>query len=296
MKKKLGLLFLFFIIFLLVVFIRGLAVQKEPNGNLQVLSSPSASVFFNNEALDKTPLNRSKLKEGEYLLKLIPEKVSTSTASWQGKIKIYNNTVTFVERELGATDLTSAGVILNTIKMTTKPEKGGTGEIEVESEPVGGIIFLDNDERAVAPDILTNVVEGEHELAVASPGFFKRTQKIKIEPGYRVVAAFKLAQDPAHKNVDQLVKEGIEATKSAALVKKIIIIKETSTGWLRVRQSPSLSASESAKVKPGEKYELLEEKNGWYKINYANGQEGWISSQYTNIEKIASDEASPKKQ
>jgi N-acetylmuramoyl-L-alanine amidase len=59
-----------------------------------------------------------------------------------------------------------------------------------------------------------------------------------------------------------------------------VVIKNTPTGWLRVRMEPSLSATEAAKVKPGEKYTLLDEKNGWYKISYKEGEEGWISGRY----------------
>ena len=44
---------------------------------------------------------------------------------------------------------------------------------------------------------------------------------------------------------------------------------------------PSTSASESAKVNPGEKYALIEEKNSWQKIEYETGKFGWVSAQYT---------------
>jgi uncharacterized protein YgiM (DUF1202 family) len=54
-----------------------------------------------------------------------------------------------------------------------------------------------------------------------------------------------------------------------------------------------LAASESAKVKKGERYELLDEKEGWYKIKFNGNKEGlvegefdegWISSSYAKKE------------
>jgi uncharacterized protein YgiM (DUF1202 family) len=60
-----------------------------------------------------------------------------------------------------------------------------------------------------------------------------------------------------------------------------------------VREDASVDASESAKVKPGERYEYLDEKSGWYKIKF-NGNttglvsggftEGWVSGEYSTKE------------
>jgi len=39
-----------------------------------------------------------------------------------------------------------------------------------------------------------------------------------------------------------------------------------------------------AKVNPGETYPYSnEEKNGWYKIEYETGKEGWISKVYADL-------------
>ena len=171
--------------------------------------------------------------------------------------------------------------------MGKKPDKKNTGEIEVKTEPDGSIVFLDNEEQGIASLIMSDVPQGDHELSVLSPGFFRRSQKVKVESGYRVIAEFKLAIDPTHKKVDSENKD-IEATKSAKTSQKIILtIKETDTGWLRVRIAPSLTASEAAKVNPGDTFELLDEEAGWYKINYEENKEGWISSNY--VEKTTSD-------
>lgn len=277
MKNKLVLLSILILLFIGFIIIRYFIFNQQSDfGKLKVLSSPSASVFLNNLAVGKTPFE-DKVKENEYLLKLIPEGTATDTASWQGKIKIYRNTLTYVDRELGSSDLTSAGVIFTTSKMMGKPKHADDGEIEVETEPAGAIVYLDNDEKGIAPLILTDVPKGDHELSVYNPGFFRRTQKINVDPGYRVVGKFKLAIDQSQKKVEEQKKE---SSKSANLKKTYVIVSDTPTGWLRVREEPSIAASEAAKVKPKDKFELLEEKNGWYKISYEKDKEGWISGQY----------------
>ncbi len=280
MKKKLVLLSILILLFVGFIIVRYFIFSQQSDfGKLKVLSSPTSSVFLNNLAVGKTPFE-DKVKENEYLLKLIPEGTATDTASWQGKIKIYKNSLTYIDRELGSSDLTSAGVIFTTTKMMGKPKRADDGEIEVETEPAGAIVYLDNDEKGIAPLILSDVPKGDHELSVYVPGFFRRTQKINIDPGYRVFGKFKLAIDQSQAQLDQSQKNEEETTKSANLKKTYVVVNDTPTGWLRVREEPSLAASEAAKVKPKDKFELLEEKDGWYKIGYEKDKEGWISGQY----------------
>ena len=278
MKNKLSLLLILVLLFVVFVAVRFFIFDKQNEyGKLKIISSPTASVFLNSTLIGKTPYE-DKYKVGEYLLKLIPETMATDTASWNGKINIYKNSLTYVNRELGSSDIASAGEIFTTVKMTKKPQNAGSGEVYVETEPQGAIITLDSDEKGVAPAIMENVLRGEHELSVFMPGFFRRTQKVNVDSGYRVNAAFKLAIDQSSPLAK--VTEDKQATSSAKTAKTKITIKDTPTGWLRVREEPTLNASESGKVNPGETFDLLDEQDGWYKINF-DGKDGWISSQYS---------------
>ena len=292
MKGKLSLLLILVLLFIGFVAVRFFIFDKQNEyGKLKIISSPTASVFLNSNMIGKTPYEE-KYKVGEYLLKLIPETTATDTASWNGKINIYKNSLTYVNRELGSSDIASAGEIFTTTKMAKKPQNAGSGEIYVETEPQGAIVTLDNDEKGVAPLILDNVLRGDHELSVFMPGFFRRTQKVNVDAGYRVNAIFKLAIDQS----SPFAKESDDKTKSASdsgTTKTYVIINNNPEGWLRVRIDGSIDASESAKVKTGEKYEFLDEKTGWFKIKYNDNQdglvsgeftEGWVSSEYSKKE------------
>lgn len=286
MKGKLILLLVLLLGFAAFVVVRFFILgSQNVFGRVKVVSSPVTSVFIDNVAVGKTPYEE-KYKIGEYILKLIPEGSATDTASWQGKIKVFKNALTYVNRELGTSDVTSAGEIFTTRKMEKPPKSGDLGEIYVETEPQGAIVYLDNDEKGVAPLILQDVVKGDHELSVFMPKFLRRTQKINVDPGYTVNAIFKLAIDQSVEQKEEAKKEEEkeeekeEATPSAKTEKVTILIKDTPTGFLRVREDASITATEEAQVKPGEKYELLEEKNNWYKIEYEEGKEGWVYSQY----------------
>ncbi|GAB4218916.1 MAG: hypothetical protein Fur009_2470 [Candidatus Microgenomates bacterium] len=249
-------------------------------GVLSINTSPTTSVFINNLVVGKTPFEE-KYKTGEYLLKLIPEGGATETASWNGKINVFKNTKTFINFELGSSDILTAGEIFTTQKMSSPSRNSEYGEIYIETDPQGAIVTLDNDEKGVAPLLLQDVLQGDHELSVFMPGFFKRTQKININPGYRVNAFFKLGLDQSQKQIQDLEKTSTSSAQTSEKNKNYVVINNNPQGWLRVRKDASIEATEEAKVKVGEKFELLDEKNGWYKIKFNNNPEGLVSGEFT---------------
>lgn len=291
MKGKLVLLLTLILLFAGFVGVRFFILDRQnAYGRIRINSSPTASVFINSMVIGKTPYD-DKYKVGEYLLKLIPEGTATETASWNGKINVYKNTLTYVNRELGSSDIFSAGEIFTTQKMSTAPKNNNYGEIYVETEPQGAIVTLDNDEKGVAPLVLQDVLRGDHELSVFMPGFFRRTQKINVDSGYRVNAAFKLALDQSQKQLTKDLEK--ESTGSDKTGKTNVTINNNPQGWLRVRADASIEATEEAKVKIGEKFEFLEEKTGWFRIKFNGNKDGlisgefvdgWVSSEYATKE------------
>ena len=57
-------------------------------------------------------------------------------------------------------------------------------------------------------------------------------------------------------------------------------IKETETGWLKVREASSSASREIKRVNPGETYDLILQDGDWTKIDLGNNQTGWVSSKY----------------
>ncbi len=70
---------------------------------------------------------------------------------------------------------------------------------------------------------------------------------------------------------------------AAAIGGKQATIKATPTGWLRVRDNPTLSGVEVTRVDTGGSYLVEEEKTGWVKIKISDTVEGWVSSDYVTI-------------
>ncbi len=286
LKGKLMLLTVLVVLFGLFITVKFFFLDKQNEfGSLKVLSSPGSTVFLDNVAVGKTTPFETKVKIGEYLIKLIPQGEATQSASWQGRVRINKNALTYVNRELGSSDVTSAGEIFTVTKMETSPKNKNYGELYVETDPTGAIVYLDNDEKGVAPILLGDIIQGTHELKIFLPGFFPRITKINIEAKYRITGLIKLAIDQSQKRASDSgsLKKASDATESAKLSQKEIVIKDTPTGFLRVRTEPSTTASEAAQVKPGDRYSVVEEQDSWYKIEYQEGKEGWVSSEYAEV-------------
>ena len=287
MKKKFLFLLLLILLFGAFLGYRFIVMDKQNAfGRVQVISTPQTSVFIEDQIVGQTPYE-DKHKTGEFLIKLIPQGTASGAATWQGKVSVYKNALSYVNFELGKTDVETAGEIFTTTKMDKGSDRG---QISVETEPTGALVSLDNDEKGVAPLILDNVPAGDHELSVFMPGFFRRTKKINVDPGYKVNAWFKLGIDVNNQNKkDTTQKEasGSASTKqkstqpTPASDKLTIVINQTPLGYLRVREKPSIAASESAQVKPGASFTVIDQESGWYKIEYEKGKEGWVSGEYT---------------
>ncbi len=280
MKAKLKIVILAVVLFLIGFAVmqmfapdKFLAKVLNKSGTLRIESTPTTNVFLDNNLLGQTPLQIS-LKEGVYTIKLVPESAEISVISFTTKIRVFKDITTYVNRELTASDLTSSGEILT----LEKSSRGGNyGQILVNSQPSGVFVSLDGEDRGVAPLFMDNVNPGEHELGLRGEGLVPRSIKVNVVAGYKLLADFKLAIDEEYKAKKAAEKKSKEEKQESETFLEIL---DTPTGWLRVRVSPSLEASEAAKVNPGETYRYFSQEEGWYEIEYKEGERGWVSGDY----------------
>lgn len=265
--------------------IRVLANRNQGPANLKITSSPTTTVFLDTQHLGKTPYE-GEVKAGEYTLKLIPEG-GTTAPSWQTKINLLPGVLTFINHDFGDQELTSAGEILTLEKIS-----GKAAQIAVLSTPDGAQVNLDGTSAGTTPLVLPNVEAGDHEISISAAGFLSRAVKVMTTPGFKLVASFQLALSTATPSASPSpgpsgsptatpkTTPKPSGTPGTELPRPYVKILDTPTGWLRVRVEPLISATEAAKVNPGETYPLLGEQSGWYKIKYQGTSEGWIAGQY----------------
>jgi len=266
----------------------GCSLKKSPAA-LQINTTPIANVFIDGKLTGKTPYQSSDLKAGEISLKLIPESATAPLASWEGKVKLSNGVLTLIERDFATSEAGSSGQVLTLERLKDKK----AASFSLISDPDGALVHLDGEAKGFTPLTVEKIGEGDHQIVISKEGFVEKSIKAKAVTGFKLIVNAKLAQELYEVPVASLSgtptptvadKKQITPTPSdkSQPASGEVLIKETPTGWLRVRSGPSTTSTEVAKVNPGEKYPLLEEKSGWYKIEYEEEKTGWISGQYAS--------------
>ncbi|MEK7160903.1 MAG: SH3 domain-containing protein, partial [Patescibacteria group bacterium] len=247
---------------------------------IRVTASPQAKVFIDGEQKGETTLEIDTLKPGEYLLKTVS--LENEKASWAGKVRLTTGTMTIVNRELNSDETLSSGETIYLEKIN-----GDKAEITITGNTDGISSELDNSDQAIVPNVFKNISPGEHEIKLSKDGYATKKISTKTLAGYRSVIHAQIAQggNPSltASPSGTLTPASPSGGPAEEMEKPYIIVKNTPTGWLRVRSSPSLSATESAKINPGEKYSLLEENDGWIKIKLNDGSFGYVSISYVSI-------------
>jgi len=265
----LGIIIIGVVLFLLGFF-------RPESAGLLIESTPSATVFIDGQQVGRTPYETTR-KPGEIVIKLVPQALDEALVPFETKVSLTSGIKTVIKREFGDSEETSSGEILSFEKIG-----GDVSSLAVVSVPNAAQIAIDGTVRGFAPYKTSSITPGEHRLAVSAPGYSERALSIKTVEGFKLTAVIKLA--PNGEPVLEEEKEEIEEPERLE-----VEILSTPTGFLRVREEPSTSAEEIGRVEPGERYPYLDEDEdtGWFKIEYEEDKEGWVSGQY--VKKIEGD-------
>ncbi|MDD4938022.1 MAG: PEGA domain-containing protein [Candidatus Shapirobacteria bacterium] len=240
---------------------------------IEINSYPVAKVFLDGKEMGMTPYKNRSLRPGE-----IEVKLKTNDSVWIKKVKLQNNVNTVIDWEFGKNDEESGGYILFLEKTGDKKNAG----LMTISNPSTATISIDNEIKGFSPIKINNIGEGDKHLTLTFPGHKNADIFVKAIKGYQLVVEVILAKETTTINEENKNQEDTPKIENSDLVENQtkVTIKETETGWLRVREEPLTNAKEIARVNPKESYVLLEEKTDWFKIELENGNSGWISSNY----------------
>ena len=255
---------------------------KPKSAGLLIETNPEAIVFINGEQVGRTKYDET-MKPGEVTIKLVPDSFDKPLAPYETKLNLVSGIKTILQRDFGDSEKTSSGVTISFEKIG-----GDETGLSVISTPDESQVTVDGQIRGFTPYKTTTITEGEHEIMVSSQGYADKVVLVKNRKGHQLTADVKLAPggDVVKEEEEQKDSEK-EPLDEESEVKKLdqIEIIDTPTGFLRVRIEPSTLAKEVAQVDPGDTFDLLDtdEDTGWYKIEYEEGSEGWISNKYAKI-------------
>lgn len=248
--------------------------RKNGKGALQVTTNPKSRVYLENKLIGTTPFCACDLTQmlsvGDYTIKLVPQ--DGNFRPFEEKITINKGTLTVVDRTF-ANNGEGSGSIIGLSPLNNKKDT----EVLVVSFPDKANVFLDSNPVGATPLLLKQVSLSDHDLRLTSDGYKNKSIRIKTALGFRLSSLIFLG---VNINLSNPSVASASVTFSPAIVVSKVLILNTPTGFLRVRESNSVNSSEIAQVKPGELHELIEEKENWFKIKLSDGKVGWISSSY----------------
>jgi hypothetical protein len=277
--------------FLLIIFGLGFVVSlaffligyfKPKGAGLLIETTPASLVYINGQEKGRTPYDAT-VTPGEAVIKLVPETTGLPLAPFETKVNLISNIKTVIKWEFAESEDASAGEIISFEKVG-----GKEASLAIVSVPDSAQIKIDGAIRGFAPVKISTVTPGEHQIIVSSPNTKERVLSIRALVGYKLIAVVKLASSREAPSPEAPKEEN----------QTLVEILATDTGFLRVRGKPGPAGAEVAQVKPGQRFLFLEEdeETGWFKIEYQEGKEGWVSNTYAKkVEGVlASPSPSPK--
>ncbi len=265
-------IFLGFVSFFVFQYFFGSGIAK---GALQVTSSPESKVYLGDTYLGTTPLckcdSQDMQKAGDYTIRLVPQ--DSSFLEFQEKISITEGVLTVVDRKFGKDSL-SEGAVISLTPLTDKKKS----ELLVVSIPSKSEIFLDNNKIGDTPFLFHNPTESDHALRVTKESYKEKDIRIRTPLGYKLTVTLYLSTNDTRNQASESAEVSLTPTPTQMPSK--VVILQTPTGFLRVRESASIGSAEIARVSAPDVYELVSEQTGWYEIRLKDGTVGWISSQY----------------
>ena len=266
-------------LFLGIQYYLNIQAQK---GALQVTSSPQSKVYLNGSYLGQTPLCKCQATDmitpGDYTISLVP--LDTTLQEFQEKVTISEGVLTVVDRKFGQNGQSEGSII-----SLTPLEDKTISQLEVVSFPQGASVSLDDQNIGTTPLFYHNPTESDHDLKISKDGYAEKEIRIRTPLGYKLTVSAFLSTDTTIPPTPTPVPSPTASVSPIPTpiipsgAKNVTILK-TPTGYLWVREGPSLSANTVAQVKPGQRYLLMSEVSGWDEITLSDGTTGWISAQY----------------
>ena len=262
----------------LIFFLIGLLKPKV--AGIFIDSNPVATVYIDGQNVGKTPY-RATRTPGEVTIRLIPDNVKATLFPYDTKVDLNNGVETVVRRQFGTNDDTSSGEIISFEKTSDSDTS-----LAVVTTPDSLNLTIDGIHKLTTPQKLSGLTPGRHTLNLAAVGFQTKDLDVNIYQGYKLTVIVKLAKKTTEVQVSP-------TPTPIANTGPQVEISQTPTGYLRVRSEPSTLGNEVGRVVPGIKYNLIETdaKSGWFKIEFSEGQSGWISNQFAKRIPVASSSA-----
>jgi len=286
------------IVIVLALVLVGLIIKskffgRQGPGALQISTTPTATVFLDGTQAGITPYFDDKIKAGEHTVKLVPESTEENLTSWEGKVNLLPGILTSIKRTFAVNEAESSSEMITLEKAGRKDQSS----LAVISIPDQAVVKLNGEPKGFTPLSLEDLAPADYQITISSSGYEEKTVSAHTIGGYKLIVNVKLAQTmegieeatPSGATEEEAETTPTPKAQATPPAKPYVKVKDTPTGFLRVRMGPSTSATETAQIKPGEMYPYLDEEKldtsggKWLKIEYKKDEEGWVSGVYVDL-------------
>jgi uncharacterized protein YgiM (DUF1202 family) len=259
--------------------------DKESGGNtLRIISDPSgATVYIDNAQVGQTPYSSNSITEGEYDLRVEHADYESQTARINVKkgftlnvsMKLFSTPVkpdtALFPGSLNLYDLTSANDTLvsdtqawaNAVVYWAKTRNTKEFDFFIDYK---GNVYDKTGKQISSQDDMAKLKASAASANTSSP----------------LIGAY-LGRTTDGSGLTTEAKDSYQSLFGDLGTGKVKI-NQTATGWLRVRDTPSLAGKELTRVDSGAEFALLAEQSGWLKIQVSTNLSGWVSADYVTKE------------
>lgn len=256
--------------------------KSSGNNILSVISEPSdVQVFIDGTDTGKTPFSTDKLVEGAYEVRLektgyepISERINiVKGEKVNASFKLFPlpvpGSVKLMEGSSNLYDMSS-----DNSYVVTNP--GNWAKALIYWNKTRGVNIMG---YGINRELVFNYILDFNGVFYDTDGQVLTPDKVALADGK--IAYLRRESDGV--GISPSAKESLAKIGTTISGAKSAKVKDTPTGWLRVRSQASLNGDEIGKLNTGDSVTILEKKTGWYKIKSGSGLEGWASSDYLEL-------------
>jgi len=256
--------------------------QKQAQAGLQiVVYEADASLFLDDQYLDKAPYINRTIRPGNYQLNIVPD--NSELLSKNLSITLNPGTLTVVYWKPANTQEKSSGLTYELEPISNRH----SGELQIISEPHEAIIYLGDRTQEFAPHIFRDLEPGDHTAQIMLPGYAD-TDTILQD-----------SSEETFQEEDEQSSAENDIGASSTLTILSTNFFQNDKEVLRVRDDSSIAGNSVGFVEVGTVLTYQEIQNGWYFISFkdtidATSKEGWVSGQFvdaTSQEDSSTDES-----
>lgn len=275
-------------------------VGKKP-ASLQITTTPTSTIFIDGTQVGQTPYFDDQLEAGQHQIKIVPQVTdpNSNLLPFESNTTLVAGTLTAITRDFGTSQADANGYVLSLDLIANQD----SASLAVVSTPTGAVVRIDGEAKGFTPLDLASINPGDHQLIISSPGYDELDIKAQTITGHKLNISAQLAKSESdeasatdsaeltNKNTgsdkDIAAKDDkitgqptAKPTKKITLDKPYVLIGDSPTGFVRVRENATTASKELSRVDPGDAFAYQDEEKvsgyTWYKIEYQDGESGWV--------------------